>query len=262
MPLRVDPLATARGQGPRYLVIGLLKPGVIGVAGDRATRNDRRATGTSISPRPIRGVSAGAVPYLETILGGEIYAMLMTMLGAGIGVLLIACVNVSNLLVARASLRRREVAVRMALGAARGRIIRQHLTEVLVLASAGAAIGILLSTAGMRWFISTLVGQPTTVLDHVRARSPDHAVRPGADRDLEPGRRRTARAPVGARRRRHGAQGRQPVVDERLVRPLQRRARRRRAGGVVRAADRRRPDDQERGAAAAPCRCRSLSRTC
>ena len=77
-------------------------------------------------------------------MGPELYALLFTMLGAGIGVLLIACVNVSNLLVARASLRRREVAVRMALGAARYRIVRQHLTEVLVLATAGAGIGILL----------------------------------------------------------------------------------------------------------------------
>ena len=97
--------------------------------------------------------------------------MLLTMLGAGIGVLLIACVNVSNLLVARASLRRREVAVRMALGAARGRIIRQHLTEVLVLASAGASIGILLSIFGMRWFTATLSANPppfwiTFELDH------------------------------------------------------------------------------------------------
>ena len=159
VPLRIDPLATARGQGPRYQAIGLLKPGV---SAPEATAQlaTIAAQLERDFPATNAGVSAGAVGYLETILGHEIYAMLMTMLGAGIGVLLIACVNVSNLLVARASLRRREVAVRMALGAARGRIIRQHLTEVLVLASTGAAIGILLSTVGMRWFIASLSVNP------------------------------------------------------------------------------------------------------
>src|SRR4029079_11130531 len=90
----------------------------------------------------------------------EIYALLYTMLGAGIGVLLIACVNVSNLLVARASLRRREVAVRMALGAGKSRVVRQHLTEVLVLAAAGGAIGIVLSIFGMRLFTDALSVNP------------------------------------------------------------------------------------------------------
>ena len=159
VPLRIDPLATPRGQGPRYQVVGLLKRG--------ATADEASAQVAAIArqleqefPGSNRGIGAGAVPYTESLFNAEIYAMLFTMLGAGIGVLLIACVNVSNLLVARASLRRKEVAVRMALGAARGRIIRQHLTEVVVLASAGASIGVLLSVFGMRWFTSTLSNNP------------------------------------------------------------------------------------------------------
>jgi putative ABC transport system permease protein len=70
------------------------------------------------------------------------------------------CSNVSNLLVARASLRRREVAVRMALGAAGHRVVRQHLTEVLVLAIAGAAVGVGLSVYGVRWFVQELSVSP------------------------------------------------------------------------------------------------------
>ena len=117
VPLRVDPLATTRGQGPEYPVVGLLKPGVSVGRGDGAGRRPIAAQLEREFPETNRGIGAGVMPYAETLFGPEIYALLYTMLGAGIGVLLIACVNVSNLLVARASLRRREVAVRMALGA-------------------------------------------------------------------------------------------------------------------------------------------------
>ena len=159
MPLVVNPLAQPRGKGPSYFVVGRLKPDV--------SVTEAKAQATAIAaqieqefPATNRGVSADVSPYTKTILGPEIYALLYTMLGAGIGVLLIACVNVSNLLVARASLRRREVAVRMALGAGRSRVVRQHLTEVLVLAAAGGAIGIVLSIFGMRWFTSALSVNP------------------------------------------------------------------------------------------------------
>ncbi|HJR61134.1 MAG TPA: ABC transporter permease [Vicinamibacterales bacterium] len=159
VPLQVDPLATSRGQGPQYGVVALLKPGV-SVAEASAQVAAVSAELEREFPETNRGIGAGVIRYTESILGPEISGLLFTMLGAGIGVLLIACVNVSNLLVARASLRRREVAVRMALGAARSRIIRQHLTEVLVLASAGGAIGVVLSLFGMRWFAQALSVNP------------------------------------------------------------------------------------------------------
>jgi putative ABC transport system permease protein len=158
-PLPIDPLARPRGEGPFYQLIGRLKPGVsiaqakaqaVAIAGQLARE----------FPATNKGVGADVMPYAKTILGPEIFGLLYTMLGAGIGVLLIACVNVSNLLVARASLRRREVAVRIALGAGRHRVVRQHLTEVLVLATVGAGIGILLSVFGMRWFTDALSVNP------------------------------------------------------------------------------------------------------
>ena len=159
VPLTVDALAQPRGQGPAYLVIARLKPDVTIAQAQAQARTIATQLETEF-PATNRGVGADVMPYAKTILGPEIYGLLFTMLGAGIGVLLIACVNVSNLLVARASLRRREVAVRMALGAARHRILRQHLTEVLVLASAGAVIGVGLSIFGMRWFTQALSINP------------------------------------------------------------------------------------------------------
>jgi putative ABC transport system permease protein len=159
IPLTIDPVAPPRGQGPSYGVIARLKPGV-SVSQAKTQAVTIAAQLEHDFPATNRGIGADVMPYTKTILGPEIYALLYTMLGAGIGVLLIACVNVSNLLVARASLRRREVAVRMALGAGRNRVVRQHLTEVLVLAAAGGAMGIVLSIFGMRWFTDALSVNP------------------------------------------------------------------------------------------------------
>ena len=158
-PLVVDPLATKRGQGPNHQVIARLREGV-SLETAKAQVAGIAAQLASDFPDTNRGGGADVMPYARLVLGPEIYALLYTMLGAGIGVLLIACVNVSNLLVARASLRQKEVAVRMALGAARFRVIRQHLNEVLVLAAVGGGLGVLLSVFGMRWFTQALSVNP------------------------------------------------------------------------------------------------------
>jgi putative ABC transport system permease protein len=159
MPLTLDAVPLPRGKGPFFLVIARLKPGV-SISQAKAQAATIASQLASDFPDTNRGLGADVLPYAKTVLGPEIYALLYTMLGAGIGVLLIACVNVSNLLVARASLRRREVAVRMALGAGHGRVIRQHLTEVLVLAAAGGIIGVILSVFGMRWFTTAMTEPP------------------------------------------------------------------------------------------------------
>jgi putative ABC transport system permease protein len=100
------------------------------------------------------------MPYTEGALGPEIYSLLYTMLGAGIGVLLIACVNVSNLMLARVSLRLREVAVRVAMGASRSRVMLQLLAEVVILAVAGGALGMLFSAVAMQWFLTAIAVSP------------------------------------------------------------------------------------------------------
>jgi putative ABC transport system permease protein len=119
---------------------GRLKPGV-GPAQAEADLNSIAARLDAQYPDSNAGWSTRVTPARE-VLAGEVRGALLTLFGAVAVVLLIACANVANLLSARAASRQRESAVRIALGAGARRLVVQHLTEALMLASAGGLLGI------------------------------------------------------------------------------------------------------------------------
>jgi predicted permease len=149
-----DPTFLNRGIGMGMNAIGRLKPGV---SFEQASA-DMDSVGTNLAaayPDSNKDTGITLVP-LKTDVVGSVQGILLVLLGAVSFVLLIACANVANLLLARSTGRSREFAIRSALGASPGRVIRQLLTESVILGIAGGAIGLLLAKWGTRAILAAL----------------------------------------------------------------------------------------------------------
>jgi predicted permease len=148
LPFQFEPESTNGNQ--YFQAAARLKPGI---TLDAANAQMKLATEEYYRIFPRSSRSEGeifAVEPLRDLIIGDARRSLLVMLGAVGLVLLIACANVASLLLVRASGRKREWAIRSALGAGRGRIIRQLLAESVLLAVAGAALGLMLGFAGVR----------------------------------------------------------------------------------------------------------------
>ena len=151
-----------RDQGSSFQVVGRLARG----ASIELAREELQAIGRRLAdeyPESNRELRFNLMSWQDQVTQGEIRLIFLTLMGAVVFVLLIACANVANLLLARSADREREIAVRVSLGATRGRIVRQLLIESILLAILAGGVGLLLSVVGIQWFdaaVTEEIGKP------------------------------------------------------------------------------------------------------
>lgn len=124
-------------------------------------------------PDTNREIDGATIVPLREIIAGDIRSILLVLLSGSVVLLLIACLNVTTLLLARSDSRRREIAVRGALGATPARLLRQFAVEGLVLATAGGALALVLAEWGMRLLISLVPAQKLDSMPYLRELGPN-----------------------------------------------------------------------------------------
>jgi putative ABC transport system permease protein len=167
LPEQFNPNST--NQGHIYYVAGRLRPGasIASAQAELAVIAEQfRAAHSDIMDK---SESVAVVP-LRVAIGGEVRFALLILAGAVAFVLLIACGNVASLLLARAAGQQREIAIRTAVGASRGRIIRQLLTESMLLGLAGGVAGLILGGVGVRLLLALSPGNIP------RINAPEHSL--------------------------------------------------------------------------------------